>query len=70
MAISPPRGRVRNSAPSADDDARSAVKRLLALGALALAVCFIIGAFAGIVLFVAGLAALAAHAAAHSHERS
>jgi Na+(H+)/acetate symporter ActP len=51
------------------DDAQLAVRRIGALAALALAVALLAGAFAGIVLFVAGLALLAAYAATHPHHR-
>lgn len=54
--------------PALDADAlREAVRRLATLATLALLIWLIVGAFAGIVLFVAGLALLAAHAAAHPH---
>ena len=50
-----------------EDDAPAAARRIALLAALALALALVDGAFAGIVLFVAGLAALAAYAASHPH---
>jgi hypothetical protein len=47
------------------DETRLAVRRLALLAAIALLVALLTSAFAGIVLAVAGLAVLAAHAAAH-----
>jgi hypothetical protein len=49
------------------DEARAAVRRIVVLALLALGIGLLAGAFSGIVLFVAGLAALAAYAAAHPH---
>jgi hypothetical protein len=54
-------------APAAGGDAQLAVRRVATLVALALLLGLVAGPFAGILLFVAGLAALAAYAAAHSH---
>jgi hypothetical protein len=59
--------RRRKTASSDVPDAREAVRRIATLVALALLISLVVGPFAGIVLFVTGLAALAAHAAAHPH---
>ncbi len=66
-----PHGRFprREPARASTEDAQLAVRRIGALLALALAVGLVAGAFAGIVLFVAGLASLAAYAAGHPHHR-
>lgn len=66
-----PHGRLpsREPARASADDAQLAVRRIGALLALAFAVALLAGAFAGIVLFVAGLATLAAYAAAHRDHR-
>jgi hypothetical protein len=50
-------------------DGQLAVRRIGILAALALTVALLAGAFAGIVLFVVGLATLAAYAATHPHHR-
>jgi hypothetical protein len=62
-----PHGRLprREPAPAPDDGAQPAVRRIAALAAFAFALALLTGPFAGIVLFVAGLAALAAYAATH-----
>ena len=60
--MAPPRRRTAAPAPR---DARSAVRRIATLMALAWLVALLSGPFGGILLFVCGLAALAAYAAAH-----
>jgi hypothetical protein len=62
-----PHGRLPRREPAPDHDAQLAVRRIATLVALALLISLLAGAFAGIVLFVAGLATLAAYAASHPH---
>jgi hypothetical protein len=69
MSRPPPGAKLqrRTPAPGPGEYARSAVGRIAVLAALALALALLAGPFAGIVLFVAGLATLAAYAATHPH---
>ncbi|HZV75923.1 MAG TPA: hypothetical protein VFF79_19610 [Conexibacter sp.] len=63
-----PRPRLPHRTPAAHgDDGRLAVRLIAILAGLALALWLLVGPFAGILLFVAGLAALAAWAATHPH---
>jgi hypothetical protein len=66
--MSAPAHRPHAHAPDVDpDEARAAIRRIVALALLALGIGLLAGAFSGIVLFVLGLATLAAYAAAHPH---
>lgn len=53
------------SKPVVDEETRTAFRRIIVLAVLALGISLLLGAFAGILLFVAGLATFAAYAATH-----